>query len=196
MDIYGDHAMTCARMSHVARHRYLVDALARVAALSGARVQREVAVAGRLRPADLLISGWGPEALAVDVTIRHGVAEFDTCTAPLDRAATSKHAKYDVPCRDAKVDFQVFGISTFGATSEEADDLFRTVRSKLAECYGKREGRGLAQQAIERLSVAIMRGVGAELLEMTSSQVEDALHSDQGRHPTTSADAGHRGGKG
>ena len=195
MDIYGDHAMTCARMSHVARHRYLVDALARVAALSGARIQREVAVAGRLRPADLLVSGWGPEALAIDVTIRHGVAQFDTCTVPLDRAATSKHAKYDVSCRDAKVDFQVFGMSTFGATSEETDDILRTLRSKMAECYGKREGRDLAQQAAERLGVATMRGVGAELLEMTYIQDEEALYSDQGR-PTTSADAGYRGGKG
>jgi len=77
MDVYGDHAVTCARASHVARHQGLADALARVVTLSGARVQREVVVSGRLRPADLLISGWGPQALAIDVTVRHGVAEFD-----------------------------------------------------------------------------------------------------------------------
>ena len=78
MDVYGDHAMCCPRASFVARHQWLADGLARVAALSGAHVQREVAVAGLLRPADLLISGWGPRAVAVDVTIRRGLAKFDT----------------------------------------------------------------------------------------------------------------------
>ena len=178
MDVYGDHAMTCSRASHIARHQWVADTLARVIALTGAHVQREVAVAGRLRPADLLVSGWGPRPIAIDVTLRHGLAEFDSFGGNrLERAAITKHTAYDEPCRQAKMDFQVFALSTLGAASDEAMELVKTLRAKLAESFGKREGQELSHQCIERLAVAAMRGVGAQLLELTSGLASSAAPS-------------------
>ena len=176
MDVYGDHAMSCPTASFVARHQWLADRLARVAALSGAHVQREVAVAGLLRPADLLISGWGPRAVSVDVTVRHGLAEFDTQGNRLERAALFKHTRYDELCRQAQLDFQVFALSTLGAADDEAVELLGTLKARLEERFGKREGRELAQQAVERLAVAALRGVGAMLLDLnTCSSAEEEV---------------------
>ena len=181
-DIYGDHAMTCVRASHVARHEGVIDALARVVAMSGGKVQRNVAVAGRLRPADLLISAWGPQQMAVDGTVRHGVGEFDSLGDPLGRAANSKHIKYDEHCRLTKLDFLGFGLTTFGAADEEALEMIRTLKTHLNERFGKREGRELGQQAVERIAVATMRGVGAQLAELVScAPGEDPLMVDQVR---------------
>ena len=169
MDVYGDHALCCTRSSFVTRHQFLADALARVAAFSGSHVQREVAVAGRLRPADLLISGWGPRPVAIDVTLRHSLAEFDTLGSRLERAALSKHVKYDAPCRQAGLDFQVFALSTLGSAEDEATEILKMIKAKLIERYGKRDGREFGQQAVERLGVAAMRGVGASLIDLMGS---------------------------
>ena len=60
-DIFGDHRLCCLRVSHIPRHKGIdiVDALARSIVTSGARVDKEVAINGRGRPADLRIQGWG-----------------------------------------------------------------------------------------------------------------------------------------
>ena len=174
MDVYGDHAMSCPRASFVARHQWLADGLARVAALSGAHVHREVAVAGLLRPAVLLISGGGQRAVALDVTVRHGLAEFDNQGNRLERAALSKHIRYDELCRQSQLDFQVFALSTLGAADDEAVEFLGTLKARLEERFGKREGRELAQRAVERLAVAAMRGVGALLLVLSCSSCSSA----------------------
>ena len=86
-----------------------------------------------------------------------GLAEFDTQGNRLERAALSKHIRYDELCRQAQLDFQVFALSTLGAADDEAIELLGTLKARLEERFGKREGRELAQQAVERLAVAAMR---------------------------------------
>jgi hypothetical protein len=158
--------MCCPRVSHYPRHNGVVDALARSIAASSGHVQKEVPIAGRLRPADLLIHGWEPEGEFVDVTVRHDLATFDNPSA-VDRvtgAATAKHIKYDGPCRQANLPFRVFGLSTLSGATPETADVVSSLRSHMCEKFGQREGQLLTQQAVERISVTCMRGVAAELL--------------------------------
>ena len=69
-------------------------------------------------------------------------------------------------------------------------ELIRSLGCKLAERFGKREGRELAQQAVERLAVAAVRGVGAQLAGLVAaSPGEDDLCSNHAR-PITPADDG------
>ena len=94
-------------------------------------------------------------------------ASFDSADA-IDRvtgAATAKHVRYDGLCRQANMSFRDFGLSTMGGACSEAMDVIATLRAQMCERFGRREGQLLAQQAIERISVACMRGVGAQLLD-------------------------------
>ena len=118
---------------------------------------------GRIRPYDLLIRGWGADGEGIDITMRHATATFDSPGA-MDRvtdAAVEKHDHYDGPCRRANLPVRVFGLSTFGGASAEAMGIVGTLRSRLVEKFGKRGGQALAQQAMERIAVAAMRGVAA-----------------------------------
>ena len=145
----------------------IVDALARSVVACGARVDRDVGLAGRERPADLLVHGFGPRGEAIDVTVSHSVAVFDSPGSldRLARVAISKHGHYDVSCRQAKVGFRVFGLSSFGSAAPEAMSIISDLRAQFCERFGKREGRVLAQQAVEKIAVACMKGVGAELVQ-------------------------------
>ena len=165
-DPFGDHRLCCQRASHTPKHNKVADALGRCIASAGVPVEREVPVGGGgIRPADLL-AHWGPASDAIDFTIRHNFATFDSPGAP-DRvtgAATSKHAAYDGVCRLANMSFSVFGLSTLGGTGAEVMRVIGTLRDRLKERFGKREGLFLTQQAMERITVATQRGVAALLL--------------------------------
>ena len=128
-------------------------------------MEREVPVGGRTRPADLL-AHWGPESEAIDVTIRHNAASFDSPNAAdrVTSAAISKHVAYDSSCRLANLGFRVFGLSTFGGAAPEAMGIIGTLSSRLKERYGNKEGQRLTQQAVERIAVTSQRGVAAMLL--------------------------------
>jgi hypothetical protein len=166
-DLFGDHRLCCIKASHIPRHKGIVDALARSIVTSGARVEKDVAVAGKERPADVMIYGWGPKDEAVDVTVSHTVATFDNPGAldRLSRAAMFKHHHYDVSCRQANLGFRVFGLTSFGSASPETMGIMGDLRAHLCERFGKREGGVLAQQAVEKVSVACMKGVACELLQ-------------------------------
>ena len=142
-----------------------MDALARSIVTSGARVDKEVTINGRDRPADLMIHGWGPKDEALDATVSHTVATFDSPGAQnrLGRVASSEHGHYDVSCRQANLGFRFFGRSSFGSAAPEAMEVIGDLRSHLCERFGKRQGRVLAQQAVEKIAVACMKGVAAEL---------------------------------
>ena len=67
--------------------------------------------------------------------------------------------------------------------AEVALDLVRTLRAELSERFGKREGRELGQQSIERLAVATMRGVGAQLAAIAAGRCGEDIPSNQVRTP-------------
>ena len=78
MDIFGDHSVSCNAISCVPRHNLVAQALASAASTAGITIDREVAVAGKERPADLLLKGLASSLLvAVDVTVVHPLVSFD-----------------------------------------------------------------------------------------------------------------------
>jgi hypothetical protein len=56
------------------------------------------------------------------------------------------------------------------------------LRAQFCERFGKREGQVLAQQAVEKIGVACMKGVGAELLQDFASV--DSLDTRTAPHPS------------
>jgi len=100
MDIFVIYATCCTKSNHTARHNTTSQALARILISAGL----DVAIAGRQRPADLLVRGlsW-PEPDAVDITAVNPLADFDQPGASerVARAEEAKHAKYDDLCRAA-----------------------------------------------------------------------------------------------
>ena len=53
MDIFGDHSVSCNGISCVTHHNLVAEALASAALVEGITIEREVAVAGKERPANL-----------------------------------------------------------------------------------------------------------------------------------------------
>jgi hypothetical protein len=94
------------------------------------------------------------------------------------------------------MDFQAFALSTFGAADDEALDLVKSLKGHLSDRFGKRESRELFQQCLERLSVGVMRGVGAQLSDFASCAAPQDPPSGDGMPACTSlfeeADLGHR----
>ena len=93
MDIFGDHSVSCNGISCVPRHNLVAEALASAALSTGIIIEREVAVAGKETPADLLLKGLPScHPLAVDVTIVHPLVSFDQ-GAGHSRTADAEKAK-------------------------------------------------------------------------------------------------------
>ena len=57
MDPFGDHAVFCKLNNFYVRHNMVADAVSRVLAGVWVHTDREVMVAGKERPADLLAHG-------------------------------------------------------------------------------------------------------------------------------------------
>ena len=172
-DIYGDHAVTCRRISYHGRHKFVCDALVRVGQSADFPTDREVAVNGKERPADVLFSGVpNSSPMAIDVTVVHPLADFDGSAEEPTRvqdAEKAKHTKSDALCQAAGLTFRAFGLSTFGTLGPDAREVLSLIRSRLIEAHGKNEGPIRAREAQERISIACLRGVGAQLLSFFAS---------------------------
>ena len=168
LDRFGDHATCCAKSNLTARHNGVTSALGRVLTSAGLSVTFEVAIAGKLRPADLYVRGLSfPEPDVLDATVVNPTAGFDQPAAAerVAQAERHKHEKYDDLCQRAKVKLTAFGMSTLGGVGPEAYTFLGRIREKLIQEHGKTEGGVLAQEAMERISVACQRGVAAQLLK-------------------------------
>ena len=146
----------------------VADAVSRVLAGVGIHTEWEVTVAGKERPADLLAHGISSSApVALDVTVVHTLSNFDTGrnSSRVSDAEKEKHEHYDAVCASAGISFKAFGISrTFGGAGPDANETMNTISSKIVSKSGKQEGDILARAALERIIVACMSGVGAQLL--------------------------------
>jgi hypothetical protein len=81
-------------------------------------------------------------------------------------AECTKHTKYDVLCQNAQLTFLPFGLSTFGTEGEDAKFLMDALTTRLHEQNDPVEARNKAQQFVQRVSVACMRGVSTQLLNL------------------------------
>ena len=95
MNIFGDHSVSCNGISCVTRHNLVAEALASAAHVAGITIEREVAVAGKERPADLLLKGLpSSHPIAGDITVVHPLVSFDQ-GAGHHRTADAEKAKHN-----------------------------------------------------------------------------------------------------
>ena len=109
LDVYGDHAVTRKQNNFHTRHQLVVDALARVLTSADIPLEREVAINGKERPADILARRLkGSASLAIDVTVVHPFTQT-SYTTQHDRVSSAELASEDSHSTDS------CGFFTFGA---------------------------------------------------------------------------------
>ena len=147
-----------------------MDALARVLTSANIRLDREVPVNGKERPADILAYRLlGSSPVAIDVTVVHLLAtSSDYPQNRVSSAELGKHRHYDKLCSDAGFSFNACGFSTFGGAAPDAQLVLLKIKQRIAEIHGKAEGIILGHQASERIVVSVTRVVAAQLIEATS----------------------------
>ena len=143
-DVFGDHLVSCPHGGTWKRHNSLCSAIEAIAVATGLRVRTEVAVQGRLRPADLALSHWsGGRDAAVDPTVVHSLnpsIPWDLSQSAVDRAEAAKHVKSDAPCAAADMDFIPVAVDTFGGYGQEEHRFLSQLFSKYAKRHaGDRE---------------------------------------------------------
>ena len=73
-DIFGDHIVACRLSGLWERHNLLRDTVALIATTAGFRATTEEPVAGRRRPADVLVHDFSPGSnVAADLTVVHAL---------------------------------------------------------------------------------------------------------------------------
>ena len=167
LDVYGDHAVTCKRNNFHTRHQLVVDALASVPTSADIPLEMDVAINGKERPADILarrLKGSAP--LAIYITVVHPFTQTSDTTQHdrVSSAELAKHGQYDQLCRASGFSFNACGFSTFGGAAPDALLVLRYINNHIMEKNAKSEGHLLCNQAGERIVVALMRGIAAQLI--------------------------------
>ena len=126
MDPFGDHAVCCKLNNFYMRHNMVADAVSRVLAGAGIHTDREVTLAGKKQPADLLALGISSSApVALDITVVHTLSHFDAWrnNSRVYDAEKEKHEHYDAVWASAALSFKAFGLSTFGGAGPDAGQM-------------------------------------------------------------------------
>ena len=108
LDSYGDHLLVCRMKGITARHNAIRDECARVLAEAKIPHDKEVAIQGAARPADILLKGWDRgRDTAVDFTIVSPLRLEDyplneeRTKRVLSREEARKVTKYKAMCEQA-----------------------------------------------------------------------------------------------
>ena len=168
-DIFGDHVLCCKKAEFYSRHQAVVEFLSQYIRAAGIKVENDVQIGGRQRPADLLITRWtGLLPLAGDVVVTHPLApslglSSAAAAAAVRNKATRKKAKYAELVAVHNLEFAPLAFSTFGELGE--DCLEFTSQAVAFYCakqdLPRAEGEALFRQ---QLAVVLMRQVGQRLL--------------------------------
>ncbi|GJY96150.1 hypothetical protein Tco_0512511 [Tanacetum coccineum] len=184
-DIYGDHAVSCAGIIGIKhRHNVVRDTLVDICYRSGISAGKEVDIGldgGRdkpLRPADMLLYSWdGGLDVCVDLTgssplTQTGMVDFVPGRAVID-AAQRKRGKYMAKCAAIGYGFLPFSFSSFGELEADAVTLLKRIRKfSMAQDIGARA----AVHIFNRISFAIAKGVGAQIVSRLPSNLLLARH--------------------
>ncbi|GKE84742.1 hypothetical protein Tco_1558484 [Tanacetum coccineum] len=179
-DIYGDHTVSCAGIIGIKhRHNVVRDTLVDICYCSGISVGMEVDIGldgGRdkpLRPADMLLYSWdGGLDVCVDLTgssplTQTGMADFIPGRAVID-AAQRKRGKYMAKCAAIGYGFLPFSFSSLGELEADAVTLLKRIRKfSMAQDIGAR----VAVHIFNRISFAIAKGVGAQIVSRLPSNL-------------------------
>ena len=100
-DCLGDHFLSCRYSGLWSRHNHLRDTLYDLLVERGISVQKEVAIGGLERPADLYLPTWpGGKPVCVDITIVQGISDdvfnsnVEVITSTTEQAEHAKRVKY------------------------------------------------------------------------------------------------------
>ena len=121
----------------------MAGVLGHTLAALGFGVQFNVAIAGKLRPAYLYLTGWSwPKADAIYLTIINHMADFEDPQAhhKVEEAEKDKHVKYDDVCAAARVYFHAMGFSILGGAGSEAQAFLACLRERMVQLHGEVEG--------------------------------------------------------
>ncbi|GJU81438.1 hypothetical protein Tco_1283803 [Tanacetum coccineum] len=179
-DIYGDHAVSCAGIIGIKhRHNVVRDTLVDICYRSGisAGKQVDIGLDGRrdkpLRPADMLLYSWdGGLDVCVNLTgssplTQTGMVNFVPGRAMID-AAQRKRGKYMAKCAAIGYGFRSFFFSFFGELEADAVTLVKRIwKFSMAQDIGARA----AVHIFNRISFAIAKGVGAQLVSRLPSNL-------------------------
>ena len=170
IDVFGDHAVKCARTGFTLRHLGVQNYLCQVLSAAHVAHNREVAVgtAGD-RPADIMLTRWsGGQDMAVDLTIVHPLAagtrpQGGSAARVFAQAAEGKRRRYRSLCESEGVGFSAWVMDPWGGIHSDARGLWKAFTRKAV-----RDGRVAAPAT----AVAALRaGLGVALAREVARQL-------------------------
>ena len=178
VDVFGDHAVKCARSGFSLRHLGIQNYLCQV--LSDARVahNREVPVGSTgMRPADIMLTRWSQgRDMAVDLTVVHPLLaglrpQPGSAARAFALAADAKRRHYRDLCAAEGVGFSAWVMDPWGGLHSDAPGLWKAITRKAA-----RDGRAAAPTALVAalrtgLGVALAREVARQLAVLRDTRV-------------------------
>ena len=118
-DVFGDHVVACRHSGLWSRHNRLRDAVAAIATVAGFNVEVEQPVAGRKRPADVLLHHWPPgQDAAVDLVVTYSLnhsKQWNGSQPAVEKAEQEKVHESPALCAAANLAFIPLGVDSFGA---------------------------------------------------------------------------------
>ena len=168
-DGLGVHAVTCGATGDITRaHNALRDTVAHILTQAGYTVLKEQCIPGHpeLRPADLLVLGYGPRPLALDFTVVTPVrasAPAGQSGSLLDTAARDKIRKYRRVCDRAGWDFLPFAADTFGAVRSDARSFVNTIIYRKCDAFAPLEPHQVGQHIWSAISSAAVQRAATQL---------------------------------
>ncbi|KAL6538342.1 hypothetical protein OROGR_012330 [Orobanche gracilis] len=172
-DLFGDHAVSCAGMVGIKhRHNIVRDTFLDVCFRSGISAGKEVDIGLRdgcdrpLRPADLLLYAWDRgRDVCVDLAgssplTRSGMIDFVPGQV-VAKGVKHKCEKYRDLCAAKGYGFLPFSFSSLGELDADVVALLVRVRGF---ALGQDAGARATHHIFSRISFAIAKGVGAQLV--------------------------------
>jgi hypothetical protein len=188
-DKFGDHAIGCGKEGErIYRHNVIRDAIyetAKQASLAPAKEQSALLPGSQAKPADVYIPGWanGRDA-ALDVTVVSSLQKElkKRAAAEVGSAAVRRHSdkmtKYFRDCDREGIQFFPIVVEALGGWHSDAAAAVSKLARQLASHTG-REEEETTRYLFQRLSLLLMRGNAALILNRTPFHVSAEVDGDQ-----------------
>ena len=176
IDVFGDHAVSCAKVGFGPRHHGIQSFLCRSLAQAHLPHDREVDVVGDgTRPADVLLKCWEPGGrdLAVDLTVTHlcpnsvGRPGPGTAGKLAKKAEEEKVKGSEAKCAAAGCGFSPLVMDTWGGIHGAGRALWTDIASRCAA--------HVAERAKARAVGVLRQGLGVTLARAVATQLEHLL---------------------
>ena len=188
-DKFGDHSIGCGKEGErIYRHNVIRDAIyetAKQASLAPAKEQSALLPGSQAKPADVYIPGWanGRDA-ALDVTVVSSLQKElrKRAAAEVGSAAARRHGdkmtKYYRDCDREGIQFFPIVVEALGGWHRDAEAAVSKLTRQLASQTGK-DAEETTRHLFQRISLLLMRGNAALILNRISSHADAAVDGDQ-----------------